>query len=307
MSKQARLGLPDVTEVLDMFFGPQRPSAPLSVIDGRITCQIRSETDLRKSLAMLARAAGWLVQEELVVPGWGRIDLVLREEVFLPPYLVELKLDLTKQAAVRKAFQQADGYGRWWSTTRGEAATVIVVPAEFDDGLMSAVQAAYPTLQWHGLSEFIYVVTAMLDRPRGRVARANALLADLKSLVEVHEMATAQLTAEVGAGQIALPGLELYAYEPDRLMDCDNEGTRVRVGRASPHQLAAAAERAQEAADKGNALARQKREEAAAYSAWAVDHYTPGRAVAVTFDAFVRESGVWVDRPAVPKSDGEGE
>jgi hypothetical protein len=101
----------------------------------------KSETDLRRSLASVAYAYGWDVREEVVIPGWGRIDIVLGDTD--GTYLVELKIELTKPARIRKAFQQADGYGRWWAANVGRPADTILVGLEVDAAALATVADAY--------------------------------------------------------------------------------------------------------------------------------------------------------------------
>lgn len=112
-----------------------------------------SETDLRRSLASVAHVYGWDVSEEVVIPGWGRIDLVLEDD---STYLVELKIDLTKPARVRRAFQQADGYGRWWTTNKGQPADVFLVGADMDDAVIKGVADAYYNVWPRTISDILY-------------------------------------------------------------------------------------------------------------------------------------------------------
>lgn len=103
-----------------------------------------SEVELRRSLASVAYAYGWDVQEEVVIPGWGRIDIVISAAG--ETYLIELKIDLTKPARIRKAFQQVDGYGRWWAENRGMATDVFLVGSKIDDQAIDPVARAYPSV-----------------------------------------------------------------------------------------------------------------------------------------------------------------
>lgn len=115
----------------------------------------RSESDLRASLAEVAALFGWDVEEEVVVPGWGRIDLVLRPSRVAKPYLVELKLALKKPNEVRRAFQQADGYGRWWTKEKGEANTPLVVADAPNLSIVTPVADAYPAIPFRTVDDFL--------------------------------------------------------------------------------------------------------------------------------------------------------
>lgn len=87
--------------------------------DGRFFVTYSDEASVRRMVATLARAYGWpIVKEEVVIPGWGRVDLLLQMSEKSPPHLFELKLDLSKPSLIRRAFQQADGYGRWWEANK---------------------------------------------------------------------------------------------------------------------------------------------------------------------------------------------
>lgn len=101
----------------------------------------KSETALRRSLASVAYAYGWDVREEVVIPGWGRIDIVL--DAPGETYLIELKIELTKPARIRRAFQQADGYGRWWVANVGRPTDTFLVGAEVDEAAIAAIADAY--------------------------------------------------------------------------------------------------------------------------------------------------------------------
>ena len=129
------------------------------------------EADFRRSLASFAYAYGWTVQEEVVIPGWGRIDIVL--DAAGQTFLIELKIDLTKPARIRRAFQQADGYGRWWSANRGRPADVFLCGAQVDDQAVSSVAFAYPMVG----AKSVPALLGFMSRggsPAGVLARAYA-------------------------------------------------------------------------------------------------------------------------------------
>lgn len=124
----------------------------------------KSEADLRRSLASVAHVYGWDVSEEVVIPGWGRIDLVLQDDW---THLVELKIELTKPAQVRRAFQQADGYGRWWTTNKSKAVDVHLVAVEIEWPLVNGVADAYYTVAPRSLAGLLgFLETGGTERGR---------------------------------------------------------------------------------------------------------------------------------------------
>lgn len=74
----------------------------------RLFMQYASEDQLRDSLAEWAWLAGWEVDTERHLPRWGRLDLA----VACPAVSVvaEIKTELERPSAIRRAFQQTDGY-----------------------------------------------------------------------------------------------------------------------------------------------------------------------------------------------------
>ena len=106
------------------------------------------------------------------------------------------------------------------------------------------------------------------------------------------------------AGQLTFPTLLPYAYEPRRLI-ADNDGHVVEQAEARPEFKRAEAERARNNARRASEWANRKTGESEAYAAWAIEQFRKRRkASEVTFDNFVRESGVWSDSEAEPEPDG---
>jgi len=97
------------------------------------------------------------------------------------------------------------------------------------------------------------------------------------------------------AGSVVFPGMEHYAYEPDRLV-ADNDGNLIQNSRARLKHKAAEAERAQSNAEKAmDRLSREQRE-ANYFAAWADAQYEAGRDPReVTWDTCVHETGLWKD------------
>lgn len=97
-------------------------------------------------------------------------------------------------------------------------------------------------------------------------------------------------------GAVVFPGMEHYAYEPDRLV-ADHSGNIIRNAEAKVDYKIAESERAQDDLEK--AVRRQAREkkEADHFSRWAVRELANGRDPReVTWDNCVREAGLWKDQ-----------
>lgn len=175
---------------------PKSGTADVRLVPGSesvFTIQYRSEADLRRSLADLACLYGWSVEEEVVVPGWGRIDLVLRRDVTARPYLVELKLALRKPSEVRRGFQQADGYGRWWTKERSEANTPLLVAAAPDMSIVTPVADAYPAVPFRTIGAFMNGLCNW-DLHRERFTAASLDVGYLREQLARYERALAHLS-----------------------------------------------------------------------------------------------------------------
>jgi hypothetical protein len=158
----------------------------------------KSETDLRRSLASVAYAYGWDVREEVVIPGWGRIDIVL--DAPDETYLVELKIDLTKPARIRRAFQQADGYGRWWAANVGRPTDTILVGSKVDEAAVAVVADAYLLgVAWRDVGTMLY----FLERGRygsdcsARAKKAKVRAARAAEISDFHSAAASRLEGAI--------------------------------------------------------------------------------------------------------------
>lgn len=171
-------------EMFDLIFSP-KPGLRLDTENGPII-SYRTEADMRRGLAKLAYAFGWNVQEEVVIPVWGRVDLVLWDSS-PGSILIELKRTLAKPSEVRRGFQQADGYGRWWVTNRGEPAQVILAAgaASVD---VAPVAAAYPEVRYLLVGQ---VMAGLITwgNPSLRLGVASERADELFRLFEVHDHA----------------------------------------------------------------------------------------------------------------------
>lgn len=184
-------------------------SARSSAAGGGPTCLVKPETsenELRRSLATVAHAYGWIVEEEVQVPGWGRIDIVLRDGGDFP-YLIELKLDLTRPAQIRKGLQQVDGYGRWWTKEYGEPARTYLVGLEIDRGKADDMADAYPSVSVFSAEQLLFGmrVWGTSHSVRFRAVVAAQRRRELQSVTDAYAAALAELygdargRAEVGA------------------------------------------------------------------------------------------------------------
>lgn len=108
-------------------------------------------------------------------------------------------------------------------------------------------------------------------------------------------------------GQICLPGMEPYGYEPERLV-ADNEGHVVEQRTCRPNYKRAEAERSRNVARRHQIWASRKTEESEAYAAWTIEQLASGRRHGeITFDAFLHETGYWKDGEAPVEIDPDNE
>jgi len=167
-----------------------------------------AEVEMRRNLASAAHACGWLVEEEVFVPDWGRIDLILRDGASAP-LLIELKLDLTRPAQIRKAFQQTDGYGRWWVQEYGEAVDTLLVGLKVDPGGMSSVHRAYPHVGWCAAGSLLgkFVSRGGEEARRLRGGRTATRLKVLQNIASAYEVALRDLPCDPEIlSMFSLPG-----------------------------------------------------------------------------------------------------
>lgn len=143
---------------------PRRAGTDLYVAGDVLNFQFGSESEMRSGIARVAEAYGWIAQQEVEARGWGRIDIVLRaapgpvESRIAPefvPLIVELKVDLLKPSDVRKAFQQVDGYSRWWAKEKGEPNTPVLCAHRWDPQLIASVGDAYPTVAFRSVHQVL--------------------------------------------------------------------------------------------------------------------------------------------------------
>jgi hypothetical protein len=165
----------------------------------------RTEADLRSALSLFAYLHGWSTREEVVIPGWGRIDLVLYDRS-PGSILIELKRDLSKPSEIRRAFQQADGYGRWWKTNKGEPATVYLAAATANHDV-APVAAAYPEIGFRLIREVIDGL-ATWGQPLHRMPATVDRLRATEQLLALNQYANgrvAELAAQYLAGDAEVP------------------------------------------------------------------------------------------------------
>lgn len=160
----------------------------LRIADGHPHITYGTEASLRDALARLAFLAGWDVETEHHVVGWGRPDLYLRSPG-RPATAVEIKLDLTKAAPIRKAFQQADVYAR----ALGPDVDVILTAPQVDQSLASQYDLAYPDVWFMETGRFVgflYGASAGMDE---RHRRALTRQQELARQYDMHTAVLARL------------------------------------------------------------------------------------------------------------------
>lgn len=98
-------------------------------------------------------------------------------------------------------------------------------------------------------------------------------------------------------GQLSITGFDAFAYEPERLI-ADNDGHVIEQGKAPVRYKQAQAERTRETASRWIRFAGRAQKEAADFAQWVIQGYQEHRSTAsMTFDHFVRETGVWSEEP----------
>jgi hypothetical protein len=142
----------------------------------------------------LAYVYGWNVREEVVIPGWGRVDILL-DDPDQPDYpiLTELKLELNRPSDVRRAFQQADGYGRWWKATKSQRSEVVLTAVEYNAGLVSSVSEAYPEVSFYPASTYMGLLSQWRVKSTKRWMAARSRLEDARRALAVHDQAVASI------------------------------------------------------------------------------------------------------------------
>lgn len=107
-------------------------------------------------------------------------------------------------------------------------------------------------------------------------------------------------------GRLVIPGLEAFAYEPERLI-VDDDGRGIELRNAILAFLQAEAERATTNEQRVLKWARLKRSAVSNYAAWVIEQMQSGRkASELIWDAFVRETGVWQPDDAPPEEGPDG-
>ena len=111
---------------------------------GEPTIAMQDESDLQRGMAEYAELHGWRAQCETVIPGWGRLDLILHAAEY-DDYaaVIEFKTKLVKPSLIRKAFQQADGYKRWLEMNNKYFGVVWLSANEIDEAAANDAAYAY--------------------------------------------------------------------------------------------------------------------------------------------------------------------
>lgn len=171
--------------------------------DGNFRLHYTDEASVRRALARLARACGWrVVLEEVAIPGWGSIDLLLRAGLYSPPVLLELKLDLTRPAAARKAFQQIDGYSRGWTAEYDEQSVPMLAACKQDMATIDRIALAYPQVTYKPISAVIGFLTQAPERVAERLDVAVQRAAVMRQELALHDAAVSSVRRFVPAEPI---------------------------------------------------------------------------------------------------------
>jgi len=93
-------------------------------------------------------------------------------------------------------------------------------------------------------------------------------------------------------GQLRLPTLEYYDYEPNRLVMNDN-GDIIEQDRAPVDFKFAEARRARKHVSEALEWADRKDEEASGHATWVIEQQKNGRTKKLTFGDYIRESGLF--------------
>jgi hypothetical protein len=104
-------------------------------------------------------------------------------------------------------------------------------------------------------------------------------------------------------GQLALEGMEPYAYEPDRLIPYDGKKV-IENSKARPDHKGSDAQRAQAKAERYQLQAKRRLNEYKPYADWAMVQLMEGKSAdVITFDTFIRETLRWNNGPAGAEDD----
>jgi hypothetical protein len=94
------------------------------------------------------------------------------------------------------------------------------------------------------------------------------------------------------AGQLTLPGLDKYFYEPERLVR-DDVGHVVENRHSTPNYKLAEARRARDHLQEAHVRSNQKSAEAELFAAWAMDQMTKGRPLLdLTWETCITENAL---------------
>jgi hypothetical protein len=121
--------------------------------DGQPFVMYGSESDLRDALHAYADSYGWNVKTEVHVPGWGRIDLLIRGA--WRPWVIELKVAVSKPALLRRGLTQVHGYAASVAQTMERSTRSILCAPKFPDWAQEMASTAYPDIELITVSELM--------------------------------------------------------------------------------------------------------------------------------------------------------
>lgn len=131
------------------------------VLDDGTTVRYAGEAQLNLGIASVAHLHGWTVEREVVIPGWGRLDLWITNAAGTRSFAIELKQRLDRPALIRKAFQQAEGYRRWIFDADTDVFEMILSAPEptSDQAAVRTVERLYPGVHFKGVGQVLYLLT----------------------------------------------------------------------------------------------------------------------------------------------------
>lgn len=173
-------------------------SALVDMETGEVTVRYTDEASLRSSLASFAEYHGWDVKQEVVIPEWGRLDLVLSIDDWVV-YAVELKLDISKPAKARRAFQQASGYQRYLSSLETEPPTVVLAAPDIDHACVDTLRVAYGEVLCRSVAHLMGMLVVDERTLYSRLLATDDRLSAANARQRALQTANARIDAEFAA------------------------------------------------------------------------------------------------------------
>lgn len=152
-----------------------------------------NEFDLRDGIAKLAELAGWEVETEHVIHGWGRPDLYLKSDALT--IAVELKTELDTASQCRKAVQQAASYRK----AMPEVSEVILAAASINSDAMREYEASYREVRVLSANALCDLILGAERGMRNRHGVAREAHLELERELELSRRVMARLALSEGS------------------------------------------------------------------------------------------------------------